>query len=122
MNQSYKLSLKSNAGSQETLQALNNEPYKSNHHDIESNMAGSEKDRKVIKISRKARGKNIMFHSDCEEELQSVKSDNPYMYARSMSSVRCFRFFLIFTSKLFRTPLTTPALRSTCFNQEERHL
>ena len=72
------------------LQALNNETYKVSHHDSERNTAGSENLRKSKKVSRRTRGRNIvpMFHSDCDEELQSVASDNPLLYTRSRSSVR----------------------------------
>ena len=65
------------------LQTLNNEENRLRSNDWE-------KERKTKKVSRKARSRNIVqiFHSDCDEELQSVVSDNPHMYMRSRSSVR----------------------------------
>ena len=49
---------------------------------------------KTKKVSRRAQGRNIvqMVHSDWDEELKSVASDNPHLYTRSRSSVRYFDF------------------------------
>ena len=96
------------------LQALNHETYS------ESKMAGSQKDRKTVKISRKTRGKNVLpvfFDSDYNEELHSVKSDNPHMYARSRSSVSHFDYqtfcnLLIFQNTLDNTSTKKYLLQS----------
>jgi hypothetical protein len=80
------------AGSEETLQAINTETYKFRQHESENNTPGSEKEMKTKKISRRTRGRNIvqMVHSDHDEEVHSVASDNPHLYTRSRSSVRYF--------------------------------
>ena len=71
--------------SEETLHSLHDEDQI-----IINKMTGSEKEMKTKKISRRARGRNIVqtVHSDCDDELQSVASDNPHLYTRSRSSVR----------------------------------
>ena len=72
-------------GSAERLQAENNELCS------ENTAQSSEKEMKTRKISRRSRSKNIvkLVHSDCDEDLKSVNSDNPHLYTRSRSSVRC---------------------------------
>ena len=88
-------------GSAETLWALNNESYKFNE------WASAEKDAKPQKISRRTRGRNVLqkVHSDCDEDIQSVASDNPHFYTRSRSSVGCFtKKKWCFDIDLFRTP------------------
>ena len=110
--------------SEETLHSPHDEGYRFTDQIIINKMTGSEKELKTKKISRRARGRNIVqtVHSDCDDELQSVASDNPHLYTRSRSSVRYFQFLTLFNNIIIRTPLTTPALRSTCSNPEERDL
>ena len=46
------------------------------------------------KLSRKVRSKNTfsVIHSDGEDDLRSMASDNPLLYARSRSSVSWYMF------------------------------
>jgi hypothetical protein len=76
--------------SEETLHSLHVEGYRFTDQLYANKMKGSEKEMKTKKISRRARGRNIVqtVHSDCDEELQGVASDNPNLYTRSRSSVR----------------------------------
>ena len=77
---------------EETLLSPYDEGYRFKDRSSVNNKADSEKEMKTKKISRRARGKNIVqvVHSDCDEELQSVATDNPHLYTRSRSSVRYF--------------------------------
>ena len=76
--------------SEESLHSLHDEGYRFADQCNANKMTGSEKEMKTKKISRRARGRNIVeaCHSDCDEDLQSVASDNPNFYTRSRSSVR----------------------------------
>ena len=105
------------SGSQDFLQEMTNEEYNDNSYKGPS----SEKGRKTIKISRRIRGKNILpgFHSDCDEDLSSVASDNTYLYRRSKSSVSYYLIRTLPSIFCTRTPLTLPEQRSSCFYQEE---
>ena len=65
-------------------------PYRDNQYEVRSsvsvNIKSSEnkKNRKKKARSRNFRG---LFNSDCEDEIQSVVSDNPQLYHRSSSMV-----------------------------------
>ena len=78
-----------NTVSEETMLSLNGE-FLITDQSGSNKLTSSEKDMKTKKISRRARGRNIIqvVHSDCDEELKSVASDNPHLYTRSRSSVR----------------------------------
>ena len=55
-------------------------------------------DKKMRKEQKKSsRNKKLsrLFASDCEEELQSVVSDNPHLYNRSSSMVRGWIYILL---------------------------
>ena len=79
-----------NTVSEEILLSLN-EGFLIKDQRGSNKLTSSEKDMNTKKISRRARGRNIvqMVHSDCDEELKSVASDNPHLYT---SSVRYFKF------------------------------
>ena len=80
------------------MYSLQDEVYRFKDQHSVNNITCSEKEMKTKKISRRARGKNIVqvVHSDCDEELQSVATDNPNLYTRSRSSVRYFEFYWMF--------------------------
>ena len=61
-----------------------------NEYLMNKDVASSEKGMKMKKISRRSRGRNIVqtIHSDYDDEMKSVASDNPNFYTRSRSSVR----------------------------------
>lgn len=71
-----------------------------NEYLMNKDVATSEKGMKPKKISRRSRGRNIVqtIHSDYDDEMKSVASDNPHFYTRSRSSVR---YEIIYISVLF---------------------
>jgi len=82
-------------GSQGTLNTDREEipslsPYKNNQFEVRSSVSvntNTSENKKYKKEKKKSRSRNFrgLFNSDCEDEINSVVSDNPQLYHRSNS-------------------------------------
>ena len=97
--------LKSNcSGSIGTLTADREEspslsPYKNNQFEVRSTVSVNtniSETKKYKKTKKKSRSRNFrgLFNSDCEDEINSVVSDNPQLYHRSSSMVSFVKYIL----------------------------
>ena len=85
------------SGSQGTLNTDREEipclsPYKNNQFEVRSSVSvntNNSENKKYKKEKKKSRSRNFrgLFNSDCEDEINSVVSDNPQLYHRSSSMV-----------------------------------
>jgi len=83
------------SGSQGTLNTDREEipslsPYKNNQFEVRSSVSvntNNSENKKYKKEKKKSRSRNFrgLFNSDCEDEINSVVSDNPQLYHRSSS-------------------------------------
>ena len=71
-------------------------PYRDNQYEVRSSVSVNMNRSENKKEKKRSRSKNFrgLFNSDCEDEIQSVVSDNPQLYQRSTSMVSSTTYFL----------------------------
>ena len=74
--------------------------YKNNQFEVKSSVsvnANISETKKYKKKKKKSRSRNFrgLFNSDCEDEINSVVSDNPQLYNRSRSMVSFVKYILL---------------------------
>ena len=87
----YSSSIGTLAADREEIPSLS--PYKNNQFEVRSSVSVNtniSETKKYKKEKKKSRSNNFrgLFNSDCEDEINSVVSDNPQLYHRSSSMVR----------------------------------
>ena len=74
--------------------------HKNNQFEVKSSVsvnANISETKKYKKKKKKSRSRNFrgLFNSDCEDEINSVVSDNPQLYNRSRSMVSFVKYILL---------------------------
>ena len=100
-------------------------PYRDNQFEVRSSVSvttNSSENKKYKKEKKKSKSRNFrgLFNSDCEDEVQSVVSDNPQLYQRSISTVSYLLFywsvsFWSFQSNIYKRTFMKPIFVNQIF-------